>query len=314
MRARSAEGKLQVELAQLNYLLPRLRGKGVLLSRLGGGIGTRGPGETKLDTDRRRIRTRLRAVGKQVEKLGQRRAMERRERQKTGLPVVALVGYTNAGKSTLLNTLSGSEVFVEDRLFATLDPTTRRVDLPGGRAVLMVDTVGLIRNLPHQLIAAFHATLEEVVEADLLIHVVDASHSQMEGHITAARRVLAELDAAAKPTVMAFNKLDRLPDRTRLQTHLEREDHAVGLSALTGEGLDDLLVLLRERLEFALVPVELLLPFGFEDLVSEAHVRGRVLSEEFTPEGIAFSARVPPDLAQRLLSAAGLSQPAPAEW
>jgi GTP-binding protein HflX len=235
-RARTREGKVQVELAQLSYLLPRLTGKGTELSRLGGGIGTRGPGETKLEADRKRIRKRLSVLRKQVEQIGKRRGVERRRRQDAGLPMVALVGYTNAGKSTLLNALSGAEVFVEDLLFATLDTTIRRVELEGGRGFLAVDTVGFIRNLPHQLVAAFRATLEEGEEADVLVHLVDASHPQMEEQIEAARRVLAELGCADKPTVMAFNKCDAVEDRARLEERVARAAAAGGRTARAGAG------------------------------------------------------------------------------
>ena len=313
-RARSAEGKLQVELAQLNYLLPRLTGKGTELSRLGGGIGTRGPGETKLEVDRRRLRERIRHLKKQVEQIAKRRSVERRHRQEAGLPVVALVGYTNAGKSTLLNTLSGAGVFVEDLLFSTLDPTIRRVQMADGREFLVVDTVGFIRNLPHQLVAAFRATLEEVIEADVLVHLVDASHPRMADQIDAARRVLAELGCASKPTVMAYNKADLVRDRERLADLMSRQEHAVAISARSGEGLADLLRLVAERLEQALVPVDLTLPWNAQDLLSEVHQRGRVLSEEFREEGVALSARVPVDVAQRMRRAAGVEEPDAAEW
>jgi GTP-binding protein HflX len=308
-RARSREGKVQVELAQLSYLLPRLTGKGKELSRLGGGIGTRGPGETKLEADRARIRKRISLLRKQVERIGKRREIERRHREAAGAPVVALVGYTNAGKSTLLNALSGADVFVENLLFATLDPTIRRVELDGGREFLAVDTVGFIRNLPHQLVAAFRATLEEVVQSDVLVHVVDASHPQMAEQITAARRVLAELECADKPTVMAFNKCDAVEDRARLAERVMRERNGVAISALTGEGLDALLRLIGERLEQALVPVELIVPWAAQDLLSEAHDRGRVLAEEFGENGVALTARVPADVAQRLQRAAGTAEP-----
>jgi GTP-binding protein HflX len=313
-RARSAEGKLQVELAQLNYLLPRLSGKGTELSRLGGGIGTRGPGETKLEVDRRRLRERIRHLKKQVEQIAKRRSAERRHRQEAGLAVIALVGYTNAGKSTLLNTLSGAGVFVEDLLFSTLDPTIRRVQMLDGREFLVVDTVGFIRNLPHQLVAAFRATLEEVVEADVLVHVVDASHPQMAEQIDAARRVLAGLGCASKPTVMAYNKADLVRDRERLADLMARQEHAAAISARTGEGLADLLRLVAERLEQALVPVDLTLPWNAQDLLSEVHQRGRVLSEQFQEEGIALNARVPVDVAQRLRRAAGVEEPDAPEW
>jgi GTP-binding protein HflX len=313
-RARSGEGKIQVELAQLSYLLPRLTGKGTQLSRLGGGIGTRGPGETKLETDRRRLRERLRMLRKQVEQIGKRRAVERRHRQESGLPVVALVGYTNAGKSTLLNSLSGAGVFVEDLLFATLDPTIRRVQTQDGRELLLVDTVGFIRNLPPQLIAAFKATLEELIEADVLVHIVDASHRQMAEQIDAARRVLAGLGCAEKPTVMAYNKADLVQDRERLGELMARQEHALAISARTGEGLDDLLRLIVERLEQELVPVEVTLPWSAQDLLPEVHQRGRVLAEQFEETGIALTARVPVDVAQRLKRAAGVVEPEPEPW
>jgi len=313
-RARSGEGKVQVELAQLNYLLPRLTGKGTELSRLGGGIGTRGPGETKLESDRQHLRRRIRLLKKEVEEIGKRRSVERRHRQEAGMPVVALVGYTNAGKSTLLNTLSGAEVFVENLLFATLDPTIRRVSLPDGRDILFTDTVGFIRNLPHQLVAAFKATLEEVVDADVLVHVVDANHPQMTEQIDAARRVLADLGCADKPTIMAFNKSDVVPDRERLEERMSRHEHAVAISALTGDGIDTLLGLVGERLEQLLVPVELILPWNAQDLLPEVHTRGRVLSEDFVENGVALTVRVPEDVANRLRRAAGIEEPKTEEW
>ena len=313
-RARSGEGKVQVELAQLNYLLPRLTGKGTELSRLGGGIGTRGPGETKLESDRRHLRRRLRVLKAEVEEIGKRRAVERHHRQEAGMPVIALVGYTNAGKSTLLNALSGAGVFVENLLFATLDPTIRRVSLPDGRDILFTDTVGFIRNLPHQLVAAFKATLEEVVGADVLVHVIDANHRQMAEQIDAARRVLADLGCADKPTIMAFNKSDVVPDRERLEERMSRYEHGVAISALTGDGLDALLGLVGERLEQSLVPVELTLPWTAQDLLPEVHKRGRVLSEDFVENGIALTARVPEDVANRLRRAAGIEEPKTEEW
>ena len=306
-RARSREGKIQVELAQTSYLLPRLTGKGTELSRLGGGIGTRGPGETKLAVDRRHLRRRLSLLKKQVEQIGKRRTVERRHRQAAGLPVVALVGYTNAGKSTLLNRLSGAGVFVENLLFATLDPTIRRVQLRDGREFLLTDTVGFIRNLPHQLVAAFKATLEEVIEADVLVHVVDASHAQMADQVEAVRRVLAELGCADKPTVMAFNKSDLVSDRDLLAERVSREGKGVAISAVTGEGLDDLMLLVRERLEQTLVPVDLTVPWNAQDLLTEVHSRGRVLSEQFETDGVALTARVPVDVAERLRRAAGVT-------
>jgi len=313
-RARSGEGKVQVELAQLSYLLPRLTGKGTELSRLGGGIGTRGPGETKLEADRQRLRRRIRLLKQEVEEIGKRRAVERRHRQEAGLPVVALVGYTNAGKSTLLNALSGADVFAEDILFATLDPTVRRVSLPEGREVLFTDTVGFIRNLPHQLVAAFKATLEEVVNADVLVHVVAANHPQMEEQIDAARRVLADLGCADKPTIMAFNKSDIVPDRQLFEERMGRHEYPIAISALTREGLDAFLALVGERLEQLLVPVELTLPWNAQDLLPEVHTRGRVLSEDFVEDGVALAARVPQDVANRLRRAAGVEEPKTEDW
>jgi GTP-binding protein HflX len=307
-RAQTREGKVQVELAQLTYLLPRLTGKGTELSRLGGGIGTRGPGETKLEVDRRRIRKRQGVLRKQVEQIGKRRSIERRHRQEAGVPVAALVGYTNAGKSTLLNALAGAEAFVEDKLFATLDPTIRRVALTGGRELLLADTVGFISRLPHQLVAAFRATLEEVTQADVLVHVVDAAHPQREEQMVAARRVLAELGCADKEMITAFNKCDLVEDRTYLEERLAREPHGVAISALEGEGLEELLRLIGERLEQSLIPVELVVPWRAQALVAEAHGRGRVLSEEFGEDGIALNARVPDDVARRLRRAAGVEE------
>jgi GTP-binding protein HflX len=308
-RARSKEGKLQVELAQLTYLLPRLTGKGTEMSRLGGGIGTRGPGETKLETDRQHVRARISHLKKQVEQVAKRRGVERKNRQEAGIPIIALVGYTNAGKSTLLNALAGTDIYAADLLFATLDPTTRQVEMEGGREILMVDTVGFIRNLPTQLIKAFHATLEEAVEADLLVHVVDASHPQMEAQIEAARKVLASLGCAEKPTILAFNKVDRVEDRELLAERMRRERFALAISATTREGLDQLLRLVGERLEQELVSVDLLVPWNAGDLLSEVHARGRVLSEEFGPDGVALSARVPIDVAERLKSAGASAAP-----
>jgi GTP-binding protein HflX len=298
-----------VELAQLTYLLPRLTGKGNELSRLGGGIGTRGPGETKLETDRRHVRSRISRLKKQVEQVAKRRGVERKSRQEAGIPIVALVGYTNAGKSTLLNALAGTDIYAADLLFATLDPTTRQVEMEGGREILMVDTVGFIRNLPTQLIKAFHATLEEATEADLLVHVVDASHPQMETQIEAARKVLASLGCAEKPTILAFNKVDRVEDRELLGERMRRERFALAISATNGEGLDQLLHLVGERLEQELVSVDLLVPWNAGDLLSEVHARGRVLSEEFGPDGVALSARVPIDVAERLKSAGASAVP-----
>lgn len=235
-RARSKEGKLQVELAQLKYLLPRLTGHGVELSRLGGGIGTRGPGETQLEVDRRRIRRRMDKIEEALEKVRRHRALLRRHRQKQALPTAAVVGYTNAGKSSLLNALTCANLPVADKFFATLDPTLRKVTLPDERAILLSDTVGFIRNLPHQLVAAFKATLEEVRAADLLLHVIDISHPHWQGQEQGVISVLEELGVADKPLINAYNKVDKLPYPEAV-AFLARRPHSVVTSAKTGRGL-----------------------------------------------------------------------------
>lgn len=240
-RARSAEGKLQVELAQLEYLLPRLTGYGVILSRLGGGIGTRGPGETKLEVDRRHIRGNISQLKKRLAKVKQHRELLRKGRQHRGFLLTALVGYTNAGKSTLLNALTGSAVLAENKLFATLDPTTRKVYLKNGQEVLLVDTVGLIRHLPHQLVAAFHATLEEIQEADLLIHVVDASHPEAARQIRVVEEVLEELAADHQPVLPVLNKIDLVQDEKVLAALKEQLPGAITISARKRLGFDALL-------------------------------------------------------------------------
>jgi len=298
--AHTNEGKLQVELAQLTYRLPRLVGRGKELSRLGGGIGTRGPGETKLESDRRRIRKRIGLLNKQVEKLSKQRALQRRSRWQAQMPVACLVGYTNSGKSTLFNALCHADVLVEDRLFATLDPTIRRLELPGGRHILLSDTVGFIRNLPHQLIAAFHATLEEVQEAEILVHVMDAASPNLMAQREAAERALAELDCATKPTLLVYNKADQVKNLEAIERMAARETHAVVISALRGWKLDSLSARLARLLEEGLVEVSSLLPLSSADLVSLAHERGEVLSEDYLPEGIRLHARVPADLAARI--------------
>ena len=236
-RARSREGKLQVELAQLAYLLPRLAGAWSHLERLGGGIGTRGPGETQLESDRRRIRTRMAKIRRDLEQVRRHRALLRRPRRKVPFPIVALVGYTNAGKSSLLNALTHASVLVQDRLFATLDPTLRRLALPGGRVALLSDTVGFIRKIPHQLVAAFQATLEEIQEAEVLLHVVDVSHPNAEHQQEAVEGVLAELGLADRPTVLVFNKIDRLG---RAPFAWQPGSGRVATSAKTGAGLEEL--------------------------------------------------------------------------
>lgn len=248
-RAASKEGKIQVELAQLCYLLPRLVGKGTALSRLGGGIGTRGPGETKLEVDRRRIRRRISILRKELEEIAKRRGLQRSNRKKSGLPLVSIVGYTNAGKSTLFNALTDSEVFVEDKLFATLDPTIRRCYLPSGDFMLLADTVGFIRKLPHDLIAAFRATLEEATYSDLLLHVVDASHPGKDDHLEAVEEVLRTLGIADRPVIIVLNKIDLIPGKLDRERILLEHPGAIPVSAETREGLDELLKTISKMLK-----------------------------------------------------------------
>ena len=240
-RARSQEGKTQVELAQLRYLMPRLIGKGIMLSRLGGGIGTRGPGEQKLEVDRRRIRQRITRLARELGKLEQRRAAIRRQRREAQVTVIALVGYTNAGKTTLLNRLTGAGSLAENRLFTTLDPLARRLRLPSGRGAVLVDTVGFLHRLPHHLIEAFQATLEETADSDVLLHVLDASHPLAMEHAESVTQVLRELQLKEKPLVTALNKVDRLVDRQAVGQLSQLLPNAVGISASTGEGIDALL-------------------------------------------------------------------------
>jgi len=301
-RAHTREGKLQVELAQLNYLLPRLTGTGTALSRLGGGIGTRGPGETKLESDRQRIRKRIADMKEELEEVRRHRHIQKQARRRLPFPTAALVGYTSSGKSTLLNTLSGSEVLVDRKLFATLDPTTRRVVLPDGWAVLVTDTVGFIRDLPHHLIAAFRATLEEVTEADFLIHVVDAGHPQMEAHIEAVHHVLQELNADDKAMVTVFNKSDLVADQYVLRKLVAETPESVYISALMREGMRHFMALLSRTLQSLLVHMTLEIPYERSDLVSLCYESGRVLSAEYTTEHILVQAEVSQDIAGRLRS------------
>lgn len=231
MRARSNEGKIQVELAQLEYLLPRISGRGIEMSRLGGGIGTRGPGETKLESDRRRIRTRISVLRRKLEKVESSRAVQRGRRMRAGVPVVSLIGYTNSGKTTLFNALSGETAFAENKLFATLDPLTRRIYLPGAGEILITDTVGFIRDLPVKIVEAFKATLEEIAFASLLLHVVDVVNPEFEGHISEVNRIVEELGADRVPSLMALNKIDRLPDPEFVRPLLTAHGRAVPVSA-----------------------------------------------------------------------------------
>jgi GTP-binding protein HflX len=290
--ARSREGKIQVELAQLQYRLPRLRGRGVELSRLGGGIGTRGPGETQLEVDRRRIQTRIAKLRKELEDLARTRRVKRGQRERRELPLVALVGYTNAGKSSLLNALTDAGALVEDQLFSTLDPTTRRLELPYGRVVLVSDTVGFVHKLPHQLVEAFHSTLEEAAEADLLLHVVDVAAAQPEGQIAAVREVLEEIGAHQVPELMVGNKVDRASD-TGLARFRAAHPEAVVVSALTGRGLADLIAAVGDRLSVLHRQVELMVPFSDGAVVARLHEVAEVLEEEYREEGTWMRVRLP---------------------
>ncbi len=299
-RAHTREGKLQVELAQLNYRLPRLGGRGSELSRLGGGIGTRGPGETKLETDRRRIRRRIAELWRQIEDIKRHRRQQRRARAREW-PVVALCGYTNAGKSTLLNTLTGAGVLAEDRLFATLDPTTRRVEIPSGGSVLLTDTVGFIEKLPPQLVAAFSATLEEVTEADLICHVVDASHPRRAEQEATVLRVLRKIGAQDRPVLTVYNKTDLLP-AAELGLLLRQNPRAQLVSALRRQGLPSLLEALAAELAGGNEWLEVLVPYARAGLLAVIHRRGRVNRELFGPEGIEIVAELPRVWAGRIRS------------
>ena len=289
-RARTKEGKIQVELAQLNYLLPRLTGLGTELSRLGGGIGTRGPGETKLEVDRRRIYRRIAILKRELKEVQRHRTLLRQARQKIPIPLAALVGYTNAGKSTLLNTLTAAGVLVENKLFATLDPTTRQVVLPNNEAILLTDTVGFIHRLPPHLVAAFRATLEEVVEADLILHLVDATAANNQAQIAVVEDILSSLGVQDKPTILVYNKIDELSQEKSLP---EIEDNlfvfkdipTAAISALTGQGIKALLELIAQVLAAKRVRITLFIPYHKSNILSLLHQKGQVLKEEYRADG-----------------------------
>ncbi|HCK42839.1 MAG TPA: GTPase HflX [Ruminococcaceae bacterium] len=285
-RARSSEGKLQVELAQLKYSLPRLSGKGTALSRLGGGIGTRGPGETKLETDRRHIRFRIQNLKAELDKVEKRRVAMHQRRKKNGALCVAIVGYTNAGKSTLMNRLTDAGVLQEDKLFATLDPTARKLVLPDGRQIMLVDTVGLVRRLPHQLVDAFRSTLEEAVWADVILNVCDASSDECAEHIRVTESVLSDLGCSGKPIINVLNKCDK-------PTELDFDffENSVKISAATGDGIDSLLTAIENALPKDRKRVKILLPFDKMKLSSLVR-DGTVHSEEYTENGVLYDATV----------------------
>ncbi|MCZ6770034.1 MAG: GTPase HflX [Acidobacteria bacterium] len=288
-RAQSREGKLQVELAQMEYWLPRLTGAGLTLSRLGGGIGTRGPGETKLEVDRRTIRVRISRLKRELQRLEARRALQRRKRQGVPIPTISLVGYTNAGKSTLFNALTDQKTYVSQRMFATLDPLVRKMVLDSGQKTLLSDTVGFIRKLPHTLVAAFHATLEETLEADLILHVIDVSHPNYEALREAVYEVLDEIGLEGTPILEAFNKIDLLEQVPHVETSLE---HAF-ISARSKEGLPRLL----QRIEFLINrnyrEVHLTIPLHRGDLVAKLRERANICSQEYREDGIHLRASLP---------------------
>ncbi len=312
--ARSKEGKAQVELAQLEYGKQRLRGWGGNLSRQaggrvgaqGGGIGGRGPGETKLETDRRRISTRMAKLRGELKHMRTARVTKRAERVRREIPAVAISGYTNAGKSSLLNRLTGAGVLVEDALFATLDPTTRRTTTDDGRVYTLSDTVGFVRHLPHQLVDAFRSTLEEVAQADLIVHVVDGSHPDPEGQIAAVREVFAEIGADAVAELIVINKSD-VADPLVLARLLSREPHAVVVSARTGAGIDNVLAAIEAELPRPSVDVDALIPYSRGDLISKVHENGEVVSIEHLADGSHLRARVNPSLAGELAQYASAS-------
>jgi len=305
--AKSREGKAQVSLAQMEYMLPRLRGWGESMSRqaggaggsASGGVGTRGPGETKIETDRRRIRTKMAKLRREIAGMKTARDTKRQERRRHEVPSVAIAGYTNAGKSSLLNRLTGAGVLVENALFATLDPTVRRAQTLDGRDYTLTDTVGFVRHLPHQLVEAFRSTLEEVADADLILHVVDGSDADPEAQLAAVRAVFADVDAHHVPELVVINKADAA-DPLALDRLRRREQHSVVVSARTGEGLEELRTVIARELPRPDVPVDVLLPYDRGDLVSRVHDEGDLTAQEHGAEGTRVRARVRPDLAAEL--------------
>jgi GTP-binding protein HflX len=309
--AQTREGALQVELAQYEYRLPRLTRQWTHLARQtgggaaragGGGVGLRGPGETQLEVDRREISRRIGRIKRELEAVRAHRGRHREQRRQAGIPVVALVGYTNAGKSTLLNRLSNADVYVADQLFATLDPTTRRVEISGGQTVLFTDTVGFIQKLPTTLIAAFRATLEEISEALILVHVADASHPNVLEQIDSVEDTLAELDLPRLPRILALNKLDLLSDPSMPPAipNIREYDAVIPVSAVTGVGIDDLLIKVGQLVTQDMQLVHLLVPYERGDLVSRIHEQGIVDNEEHTDDGVVIRGRIPPELASQL--------------
>lgn len=297
-RASTSEGKIQVELAQLKYRQSRLTGLGTSLSRLGGGIGTRGPGEKKLEMDRRLIKGRISQLTRELKEVKRHRQLTRESRAKSRIPVIAIVGYTNAGKSTLLNALTGAGILAEDKLFATLDPTTRNLKLPGGQEVLLTDTVGFIRKLPHHLIEAFKSTLEEAKYADLLLHVVDASNPQMDQQMHVVYETLRELEASDKPVITAFNKKDRFEGEYAPRDF--QAERTAFISAKTGEGVEELLACVEDVLREQKVEIEQIYPYSDAGKIQLIRKYGELEKEEYTQEGIYVRAYVPVDVYGKL--------------
>ena len=290
-RASTSEGKIQVELAQLKYQQTRLAGFGKAMSRLGGGIGTRGPGEKKLEMDRRLIKSRIAQLNRELKDVKKHREVTREQRSRSHIPVAAIVGYTNAGKSTLLNTLTGAGILAEDKLFATLDPTTRDLKLPSGQEILMTDTVGFIRKLPHHLIEAFKSTLEEAKYADMILHVVDASNPQMDEHMQVVYDTLRQLGVSDKKMITLFNKQDLCTDKEQLRDF--QADHVLQISAKNGQGLEELKELLADVLREGQIYIERLVPYDQAGSIARIRKYGQVVQEEFLAEGISVKAYVP---------------------
>ena len=297
--AKSREGKAQVELAQMSYMLPRLRGWGESLSRQAGGIGGRGPGETKIETDRRRINDKMSKLRREIKEMKISRDIKRNERRRNNIPSVAIAGYTNAGKSSLLNRLTGADVLVENALFATLDPTVRKTQSADGRIYTLVDTVGFVRHLPHQLVEAFKSTLEEVSESDLIVHVVDGSHPDPQEQLRAVRQVINEIGGGEIMEIIAINKADVSAPEV-LMNLLRNETNAYAISARTGYGVDTLVKAIEAALPKPKVEINAVIPFSRGDLVSAVHEQGEIISEEYLPEGTKIHAMVGGALAQKI--------------
>jgi GTP-binding protein HflX len=297
--AKSREGKAQVELAQMSYMLPRLRGWGESLSRQAGGIGGRGPGETKIETDRRRINDKMSKLRREIKDMKTSRDIKRNERRRNNIPSVAITGYTNAGKSSLLNRLTGADVLVENALFATLDPTVRKTESADGRVYTFVDTVGFVRHLPHQLVEAFKSTLEEVSESDLIVHVVDGAHPDPMEQLRAVRQVIGEIGGGEILEIIAINKADVAAPEVLMEL-LRKESNAYAISARTGYGIDTLIKAIESSLPKPKVEINIVIPFNRGDLVSAVHEQGEIISEEYLPEGTKLHAMVGGALARKI--------------